>query len=29
MKYNLIMDKNSNVENQYELLANAIVVQAV
>lgn len=29
MKYNLIMDKNSNVENQYELLASAIVVQAV
>ena len=29
MKYNLAKDKNSNVENQYELLASAIVVQAV
>ena len=29
MKYNLTKDKNSNVENQYELLASAIVVQAV
>ncbi len=29
MKYNLASDKNGNVENQYELLASAIVVQAV
>ena len=29
MKYNLASDKNGGVENQYELLASAIVVQAV
>lgn len=29
MKYNVINEKNCDIENQYQLLANAIVMQAV
>ena len=29
MKYNIVNDKNYNFENQYVLLANAIIIQAV